>query len=335
MAQVVGRGTLIARSKPLRSLIEPLGGGALPERDAIVGDHPADLDTPVGRVSVAISWEIFFGERGRDAINNGGQVLLNPTNGSSYRGTLVQTQQVANSQMRAIDATRHLPVLLITDPDESTRLLRALELGVNDYIIRPIDVNELRARVRTQLRRKLYADRLRDRLSDAMELALTDSLTGLHNRRYLDSHLKSLTERASIDGKSVALLIFDIDFFKGVNDSYGHEAGDDVLREFAERLKRGVRGIDLVARMGGEEFVVVMPETDAAYASVIAERLRRDVEREVFATRSGEALKVTVSIGVAEFRGAADSVDALIKRADQALYAAKRRGRNRVVADAA
>jgi two-component system, cell cycle response regulator len=239
------------------------------------------------------------------------------------------------SQIRAVDAARHLPVLLITDPDESTRLLRALELGVNDYIIRPIDANELRARVRTQLRRKRYADRLRDLLSDAMQLALTDALTGLHNRRYLDSHLKSLTERAAVDGKSVALLIFDIDFFKGINDTYGHEAGDDVLREFAERLKRGVRGIDLVARLGGEEFVVVMPETDAAYASLIAERLRRDVERESFPTRGGEQLPVTVSIGVAEFRGASDCADALIKRADQALYSAKRHGRNRVVADAA
>jgi two-component system, cell cycle response regulator len=239
------------------------------------------------------------------------------------------------SQVRAVDATRHLPVLLVTDPDESTRLLRALELGVNDYIIRPIDMNELRARVRTQLRRKRYADRLRGMLSNVMQLALTDALTGLHNRRYLDSHLKSLAERAAIDGKKVALLMFDIDFFKGINDTYGHEAGDDVLREFAERLKRGVRGIDLVARLGGEEFVVVMPETDAAYASVIAERLRRDVEREAFLTRGGEALKVTVSIGVAEFRGECDSVDALVKRADQALYSAKRRGRNRVVADAA
>jgi two-component system cell cycle response regulator len=239
------------------------------------------------------------------------------------------------AQLRAIETTRRLPVLLITDPDENDRLLQALELGVNDYIIRPIDVNELRARVRTQLRRKDYGDRLRDLLSNAMELALTDALTGLHNRRYLDSHLKSLAERASIDGKSVALLLFDIDFFKGINDTYGHDAGDDVLCEFAGRLKRGVRGIDLVARLGGEEFVVVMPESDAAYASSIAERLRHDVEREPFSTHSGEAITVTVSIGVAEFRGPPDSVDELVKRADQALYSAKSFGRNRVVAAAA
>lgn len=239
------------------------------------------------------------------------------------------------SQLRAVEITRHLPVLLITDPDENTRLLRALELGVNDYVIRPTDVNELRARVRTQLRRKQYADRLRDLLSNAMELALTDSLTGLHNRRYLDSHLSSLAERAAVDGKSVALLIFDIDFLKAINDTHGHEAGDDVLREFAGRLKRGVRGIDLVARLGGEEFVVVMPESNAAEASVIAERLRYEVEREAFTSRGGEALSVTVSIGLAEFRGESDSVDALVKRADQALYSAKNCGRNRVVAAAA
>jgi two-component system, cell cycle response regulator len=239
------------------------------------------------------------------------------------------------SQIRAVEKVRHLPVLLGTDPDETTGLLTALELGVNDYIIRPIDVNELGARVRTQLRRKIYADRLRGMVSSAMELALTDPLTGLHNRRYLDSHLRSLAARAAASGKPVALLIFDIGHFKAINDRWGHEAGDDVLVAFAERLKLGLRGIDLAARLGGEEFVVVMPETDGAYAAIIAERLRRDVETKPFATRSGQALSVTVSIGVAELRGASDSVDALLRRADEALYSAKRDGRNRVVAAAA
>lgn len=239
------------------------------------------------------------------------------------------------SQLKAIDRTRQTPVLLITDPDDSVRLLRALDLGVNDYIIRPVDLNELRARVRTQLRRKFYAERLRDMVSNAVELAITDPLTGLHNRRYLESHLRSLAERAVVDRKPMSLLLFDIDYFKGINDTYGHDVGDDVLREFAARLKRGVRGIDLVARFGGEEFTVVMPETDAAGAMVIAERLRRDVERTLFEARGGATLPVTVSIGVAEFQGVGDTVEALTQRADRALYSAKRSGRNRVVAAAA
>lgn len=240
------------------------------------------------------------------------------------------------SQIRAIDRLRQTPVLLISDAKETPRLMRALDLGVNDYIIRPIEVNELRARVRTQLRRRLYAERLRETVTSAVELAITDPLTKLYNRRYLDAHLKSAILRANATAKPVCVLLFDIDHFKGINDTYGHEAGDDVLRDFSERLRRGVRSIDLVARYGGEEFLVVMPETDAAFAATVAERLRRDVESLAF-TANAEALSlpVTVSIGIAEWRGVDDTAEALVRRADQALYAAKRSGRNRVVASAA
>jgi two-component system cell cycle response regulator len=239
------------------------------------------------------------------------------------------------SQIRSIDRLRQTPVLLITDAGESARVMRALDLGVNDYIIRPIDIMELRARVRTQLRRRLYAERLRDMVSTAVEQAVTDPLTGLYNRRYLDAHLATAVERATVSQKPVCVLIFDIDHFKGVNDTYGHDAGDDVLRDFCERLRRGVRGIDLVARYGGEEFVLVMPETDASFAASVAERLRHEVEKDVFVTRSGQRIPVTVSIGIAEWQGPRDDASLLIKRADQALYAAKRAGRNRVVASAA
>ena len=206
---------------------------------------------------------------------------------------------------------------------------------MNDYVIRPIDIMELRARVRTQLRRRLYAERLRDMVSSAVELAVTDPLTGLYNRRYLDAHLASAVERAATTQKPVFVLLFDIDHFKGINDTYGHDAGDDVLRDFCQRLRRGVRGIDLIARYGGEEFVLVMPETDAGFASTVAERLRREVEKDDFTTRSGERFPVTVSIGLAQWQGPRDTAEALIKRADLALYAAKRAGRNRVVASAA
>jgi two-component system cell cycle response regulator len=239
------------------------------------------------------------------------------------------------SQVKMIENTRYTPVLLISDPDEKPMLLRALDLGVNDYIIRPIEVNELSARVRTQLRRKVYADRLRSMVTDAVELAITDPLTGLHNRRYLDSHLRTLVERSAKAGKPVAVLAFDLDFFKGINDTYGHDAGDDVLRDFSHRLKKSVRGIDLVVRHGGEEFVVIMPETDSAHATMVADRLRLEVESEVFITKSGDSIPVTVSVGVSEFQGDSDTAEALMRRADQALYTAKREGRNRVVADAA
>ena len=239
------------------------------------------------------------------------------------------------TQIRKIDGLRQTPVVLITDAEQTGVVMRALDLGVNDYIIRPIDSNELRARVRAQLRRKLYQERLRNMVSSAVELAVTDPLTGLYNRRYLDAHIASAVARASATEKPVCVLIFDIDHFKDVNDTHGHEAGDDVLRDFSDRLRRGVRGIDLVVRYGGEEFVLVMPETDAEYASAVAERLRSDVEKVPFATRSGDQIPVTVSIGLAQWQGASDTAEALIRRADQALYAAKRAGRNRVVASAA
>jgi two-component system cell cycle response regulator len=169
-----------------------------------------------------------------------------------------------------------------------------------------------------------------------MELAITDSLTGLHNRRYMESHLGTLVDEAAARGKPLSLLIMDIDYFKSINDSFGHDAGDDVLREFATRVRKSIRGIDLACRYGGEEFVVVMPETDMAVAAVVAERIRRRIACESFPIQKGSgAIDVTISIGIAGLAAAADSAETILKRADQALYRAKRDGRNRVVADAA
>jgi two-component system, cell cycle response regulator len=240
------------------------------------------------------------------------------------------------SQIRSLDRTRGLPILVIADPEDEPRLLRGLDIGVNDYVLRPVDRNEMAARVRTQVRKKRYTERLRDNVQQSMEMAITDGLTGLHNRRYMESHLSTLVEQASMRGKPISLLVLDIDFFKSVNDTYGHDAGDDVLREFAQRVRKSVRGIDLACRLGGEEFVVVMPDTDAGVASIVAERIRSKVAADAFPIHKGErAIDVTVSIGIAQREHANDGAEDLLKRADQALYRAKRDGRNRVVLDAA
>ena len=240
------------------------------------------------------------------------------------------------SQIRSLDRTRGLPILVIAEPEDEAKLLRSLDIGANDYLVRPIDRNEMAARVRTQIRKKRYTERLRDNVQQSMEMAITDGLTGLHNRRYMESHLGTLVDQASMRGKPLAVLVLDIDYFKAVNDTWGHDAGDEVLREFAQRLRKSVRGIDLVCRLGGEEFVVVMPDTDAGVASIVAERIRNRVAGEPFAIHKGaRAIDVTVSIGMAQRLGGDTDADTILKRADQALYRAKRDGRNRVVLDAA
>jgi two-component system cell cycle response regulator len=167
-------------------------------------------------------------------------------------------------------------------------------------------------------------------------MAITDGLTGLHNRRYMESHVTTLVEQATTRGKPLSVLVLDIDYFKAVNDTHGHDAGDDVLREFSLRLKKSIRGIDLACRYGGEEFVVVMPDTDMAVAAAVAERVRRGIATEPFPIDNGKsAVQVTISIGLAGLTKPTDTAGDILKRADQALYRAKRDGRNRVVADAA
>ncbi|HTQ35209.1 MAG TPA: diguanylate cyclase, partial [Stellaceae bacterium] len=237
------------------------------------------------------------------------------------------------SQWRATEAFRQLPILLLADEGELPRLAKGLDLGANDYLIRPVDRNELLARVRSQVRRKRLQDRLRENYRRSLSLALTDELTGLYNRRYVVAHLEELISRVTAEGiTDTALMMFDVDHFKAVNDQYGHPGGDDALRQLADRALRGVRSIDLVARLGGEEFVVVMPDTDLRAAVVVAERLRGAVAAEPFFIHAtGDRRQITISAGVA-IAQSGDSVDSLLQRADDALYRAKNTGRNKVVA---
>jgi two-component system cell cycle response regulator len=240
------------------------------------------------------------------------------------------------SQLRSLPEGRHVPILVVVSDGDRRKLAQALEMGVNDYLTRPVDRNELVARVRTQLRKKRYADRLRHNVQLSLEMAITDQLTGLHNRRYMSRHLDTLVANAARNERPLAFVIMDIDYFKQVNDTYGHDIGDEVLREFAGRISANVRGIDLACRYGGEEFVVAMPDTDIAFATNIAERLRQSIETTpVRISRAPHQLAITISIGIARYEGASDSAERLLHRADQALYRAKRNGRNRVVSDAA
>ena len=229
--------------------------------------------------------------------------------------------------------TRQLPILIIVDEEDIKKLARGLDLGATDYITKPINRVELQARARSQIKRKKYQNSMRRNYERNLSLALIDPLTGLHNRRYVMAHLQTMMARIAEYNKPISIFMLDIDHFKAVNDTYGHPIGDEILIELAERIKRNVRSFDLSARLGGEEFIVVMPETDYDMALVVAERLRYKIVNKPFiiSDSSVEPLKIAVSIGVAASGKAISEPNILVSLADKALYSAKNIGRNCVV----
>ena len=237
------------------------------------------------------------------------------------------------SHLRNAERTRQTPILLMADDADMGRVAKGLEIGANDYLVKPIDRNELLARKRTQVRRKRYQDRLRANYEMSLSMALTDGLTGLFNRRYLSTHLARTIQRIAETQKPVSAILFDIDHFKAVNDTHGHDVGDNVLKEVAGRVSRNLRNFDTVARYGGEEFVIVMPDASLEAAALVADRLRQQIASEPFdASKPAEPLTVTISLGVAMTQDPASHPDDLLRNADRALYDAKRAGRNRVAA---
>jgi two-component system cell cycle response regulator len=235
------------------------------------------------------------------------------------------------SQIRSHEKVRHVPLLMLVEENDTRTLIKGFDLGVNDYLVTPIESNEVLARVSTQIRRKRYQDALKSSYRISLNLALTDGLTGLYNRRYFDVHFKALVEQAVKNSKPLVLLMTDIDFFKQVNDIHGHIAGDEILKQIAERLSTHIRLTDLIARYGGEEFVIVMPNTDLLTAQQVAERLRMFIEKTPFIiSSSGTQLSKTISIGLSLLKPE-DSLESLLQRADKGLYTAKENGRNIVI----
>lgn len=291
----------------------------------LVDDNP----TQIKRIKSALGVEHSVALLGEDQNHGAPDVVVVCVNAKSFDGFRVI------ARMRSGAATRHLPILAVVDPDDRARAVRALELGAHDIIVRPVDEDELIARARTLMRRKRFMDALRARLDHSLELAITDQLTGLYNRRFLSVQLAPLTQRAECGGDPVSLMIIDIDHFKRINDTHGHDVGDAILRDFAVRLASNVRPSDFACRYGGEEFVVIMPRTGGDIACLAAERLRRSICAAPFQmTRLGQSLEVTISVGVAAAEPG-DDADSVLKRADEALYEAKTGGRNRVVGKSA
>lgn len=234
------------------------------------------------------------------------------------------------SHLRSNERTRATPILMLATEDDMSRVAHGLEIGAHDYILRPIDRNEILARARSQIRRKRFQDRLRSNYEISLSMALTDSLTGLYNRRYMEVHLQKLLQKNEASNKALCVLILDIDHFKAVNDTFGHAVGDEVLKIFAFRLKDSLRSFDLVARLGGEEFVCILPDITVELAHIVSERLRRAIAERPFKCNVPDgALTVTTSLGGTIIQSSPEeSVLATLERADKALYEAKSGGRN-------
>jgi len=235
------------------------------------------------------------------------------------------------SQIKSQEETRNVPMLVFVDEDDQRIMFKALEMGINDYLTVPVDKNEMTARVRTQIRRKKYQETLKSQYQKSISMAITDGLTGLYNRHYLNTHLGNMVREALKNGKHLALMMMDMDHFKTVNDTYGHDVGDLVLKQLADMIIKAARSTDLAARFGGEEFVILMPETDPQAALDASNRLRKIIESTPFKIGKGdETIQRTVSIGVASLHSEGDNGEDLLKRADEALYDAKHSGRNQV-----
>jgi two-component system cell cycle response regulator len=302
---------------------------------------PGLIGLVAGRVETAAAWknalQPYLGDRlvvmDRDTAlsHNGGKDLpdvfvvganlLRPGDGLQFL-----------SELRSRPATHHAAVCLILAGAARDTSAMALDLGADDFFETTMDPAEMALRLQTQMRRKRQSDRFRSSLADGLRLAMIDPLTGLHNRRYAFPYLAQIAKTAQETEHGFGVLIMDLDRFKLVNDTYGHAAGDEVLVTVAERLRANLRDVDLVARIGGEEFLVALPDTSIEAAHAMAERLRRGVADQLIRLPGGASLSVTLSIGLA-MCGAGEppvSVETLIARADAALLAAKADGRNQV-----
>lgn len=235
-------------------------------------------------------------------------------------------------RLKGDDTLPYIPIILVTARDSTEDKVTGLDAGADDYLTKPINFPELEARVRSMLRIKRLQDELEEKNRELERISISDGLTGLFNHRHIHGLLNDEFERANRTGERLTVAMFDLDRFKSVNDTHGHQAGDRVLQQLADILRETAREIDKLGRYGGEEFLVILPETGIDDGAVFVERVRREVARRPFDVGKEEALHMTISAGVAEYPyDVSTSPEALVGRADEALYAAKTTGRNKVL----
>lgn len=216
------------------------------------------------------------------------------------------------------EKTKEIPIIFLTAKADLEDILKGFEMGAVDYLTKPFNSLELFARIKNHLELKRVKDKLK-------KMAVTDSLTGLFNHGFIYQRLKEEVEKARRYSKNLSIIMFDLDKFKKINDNYGHQFGDKVLKKVSDVIKICVRNIDLIGRYGGEEFLLVLPETDLEAAKLVAERIREQIEKIVW---GNTPLKVTISGGLTQI-GEEDEFD-FLREADKLLYKAKQNGRNKI-----
>ena len=311
---------------------------------AVIFQRPALISVMASQAATAQALKLSLAELMRDRISvqsredafldtqiepprTGPDVFLIEENGADVGSSLRLI-----SELRSRSSTLHSAICLLRPKESRDGDAIAYDLGADDVINSDSHPREIAARLRVVLRRKLHADHRRATVQDGLRLAVIDPLTGLHNRRYALPQLASIAEQAAEDGSVFAVMIIDLDKFKSVNDRFGHAAGDSVLVEVAGRLRANLRADDLLARIGGEEFLVALPNTNFKDASAAAARLCQAIEENKIAFGNAFDVRVTVSIGLAISKTGSDAEPSakIMDRADRALLKAKAEGRNKV-----
>lgn len=311
------------------------GDTTRPPRVLIVDDHPDNVEILRARLE-ASGYDTECATDGEEALR---RVHASPPD--LILLDVMMPRVDGHEVARRIKADRNLPfipIIMQTALQSTESKVEGLGAGADDYITKPINFAELEARVRSMLRIKALQDEVHEREralatanAELRRMAVTDGLTGLYNRRHLEERLREMFDHSVRLHEPLAVVMFDLDHFKSVNDTFGHQAGDDVLRELASVLRRCAREVDRVGRYGGEEFMAILPGTVLDAAVTFAERARQEVEAHPFPYEGG-VLRRTMSCGVAAWpHPRIHGRDELVKAADDALYVAKRLGRNRVV----